>query len=201
MSIVLLVGASGSGKSTIGKMLEDKYDYKQLISFTTRPKRKGEVHGVDYYFLSKEDLESMDLVESSEYNGNIYGLSADEVKLKTEMYPNVYFISDKNGAKQIATMYPFNTYYFWINTTIETMIKRMRKRGDSSSQIISRFEHAVDTRELYPPVDHIETVYIMDAEDKTADSARWINEVSRSKFGKPFIGGTMFFIDNNFNRK
>ena len=52
--IIVLLGASGSGKSTIEKILSDKYDYEKIVSYTTRPQRVGETNGKDYHFITNE---------------------------------------------------------------------------------------------------------------------------------------------------
>ena len=54
MSIIVLIGRSGSGKSSIQKCLE-KNGYEKVVMSTTRPKRDGEIEGGDYYFLSNEE--------------------------------------------------------------------------------------------------------------------------------------------------
>ena len=54
--IIALLGASGSGKSEIEKILSSKYGYKKIVSYTTRKPRNGEVYGKDYYFISNEQF-------------------------------------------------------------------------------------------------------------------------------------------------
>lgn len=150
MSIILLVGASGSGKTTIGKRLE-RYGIAQLTSFTTRPMREGEVDGVDYHFVDKKHLDTADLAEISYYNSNTYGLTKDEIDSKLDKYQDVYFVADRNGASQLVDMYPDEVIYFWLNITIDTMIERMENRGDGSQQILDRIRHAVINKELVKP--------------------------------------------------
>lgn len=162
MSIVLLVGASASGKTTVGKELERRFRFEQLVSFTTREKRKGEVDGVDYNYLTFDELEELELAEYSEYNGNLYGLTKKEVNTKLAQHEDVYFITNADGARQLQRMYPHETVCFWFKITVEEMVNRMRERGDSSEQIISRFEHAVDTKELVKP-EGLSSVYEIDA--------------------------------------
>ena len=48
--MIILVGESASGKSTIEKILTEKYGYKKTISYTTRQPRDGEINGVNYHF-------------------------------------------------------------------------------------------------------------------------------------------------------
>ena len=81
--VIVLLGASGSGKSTIESHLSNYYGYKKIISYTTRKMREGEVNGKDYYFTdngSFNDMLKMKLfAEHDEYSqGRMYGtLKAD----------------------------------------------------------------------------------------------------------------------------
>ena len=54
--MLVLVGPSASGKSAIVKCLESKYGIKKFITCTTRPMRVGEINGVDYFFMTKEEF-------------------------------------------------------------------------------------------------------------------------------------------------
>lgn len=145
----LIVGASASGKSTIGKEL-DKLGMEQLVSVTTRPIREGEVDGIDYHFVSNEEIDRLDLVESTNYAGNTYGLTRDEVFEKTK-YTDTYFITDKHGAEQIIDFLPDDCIYFWVEITPELMLERMIGRGDSAADAVKRYQHALKTGELNPP--------------------------------------------------
>lgn len=165
--IYLIVGASGSGKSTIGKILEEQ-GIPQLVSFTTRQKRKGEIDGQDYHFITQEKLEALSeksIAEISEYNGNYYGLTKREVSDKLDEFREVYFVTNEDGAKQIIDMYPEDTIVFWLNVTIETMVERMRARGDEEEDILSRVEHAIDNKEIFPPKSIEKYLYILDADN------------------------------------
>ena len=52
MSLIVLCGYSGSGKTTIANVLQEKYGYHRIITYTTRPKREQEVNGKDYHKAS-----------------------------------------------------------------------------------------------------------------------------------------------------
>ena len=76
--IVVLVGESASGKSTLAKILEQKQpNFSKVVTYTTRPKRNGEVSGVDYHFISNEKFnELVDrnfFVEHTSYRDWQYG--------------------------------------------------------------------------------------------------------------------------------
>lgn len=157
--IILLIGASGSGKSTIGKALEDRF-IPQLISYTTRPIRKGEIEDEDYYFTNKDWLDKFttndDIAERTTYDGNEYGLFCMEIERVIEQ-GDAYFVCNKDGAEQIINIYGNDVIPFWLNVDEETMRYRMGKRGDSKDNIDARIKHAKENNEFTPPdFEHIE---------------------------------------------
>lgn len=169
MKIALIIGPSGSGKTTIGQILEEEHGFTQLISHTSRSKRLGETEGVDYYYSTLEELEEIDLVESTQYAENTYGLSREEVETKLDKSPNTYFITDSNGARQIVERYPEISELFFLEVTIETMVERMRARGDSDHQITDRMNHAIDNKEFKAPSDL--SVKVVDASQQPSLNA------------------------------
>ena len=81
--MIVLSGASASGKTEAAKMLMVKYGITKAITTTTRPMRKNEVNGKDYFFVTKEEFEQMikdeRFVEHTLYNGNYYGSTKDQI--------------------------------------------------------------------------------------------------------------------------
>ena len=87
MKIVIIVGATCSGKDTLARKLVNEFGYKMVVSTTSRPMRNGEVEGREYHFVtkekSKEMLEKDMFIEHREYevqNGDvwIYGITKDQ---------------------------------------------------------------------------------------------------------------------------
>ena len=81
--IIALLGASGSGKSEIERILSNKYGYKKIVSYTTRKPRNGEVYGKDYYFVSEEQfltsLSNDVFAEYDEYSQDrLYGTAKED---------------------------------------------------------------------------------------------------------------------------
>ena len=75
--LLIVSGPAGSGKGTVNARLLEREDFVYSVSATTRSPRPGEVNGVNYHFISREDflarLESGDMLEYTEYCGNFYG--------------------------------------------------------------------------------------------------------------------------------
>ncbi len=86
--LYIVSGPSGSGKSTLCKIAISKIDNLFFsISYTTRPRRKNELDGKDYYFVSEEQFKEMiakgEFVEWAVVYGNYYGTSKKEIEQKT----------------------------------------------------------------------------------------------------------------------
>lgn len=74
--LILVCGPSGSGKTTVAS----SSGLRELVSYTTRPIREGEVDGRDYHFVSLEFYQQLDtLVDSVLYNGNYYGAALEQI--------------------------------------------------------------------------------------------------------------------------
>ena len=75
--MIVIVGESASGKTTLAKEYEDWLGFKRIITYTTRAKRQNEKDGVDYHYISDEEFERLNndgfFAETAEYNGWKYG--------------------------------------------------------------------------------------------------------------------------------
>ena len=136
--MLVLVGPSASGKSAIVKCLESKYGIKKFITCTTRPMRIGEIDGVDYYFMTKEEFtaryENDEFIETVFYNGNYYGT------LKIEAGVNKVVILEPQGLNKFLEKID-NIYSVFLNTDINILKERMIGRGDSILDVNKRLEN------------------------------------------------------------
>lgn len=103
--MIILIGASSSGKSTIEQEVDKRGIFNKLTSHTTRPMRDGEIEGVDYYFANKERFSEMEYnnefieerVYLTKYGYWEYGLSKKEV----EDNLNGIAVLDLDGAREL----------------------------------------------------------------------------------------------------
>lgn len=154
--LIVITGASGSGKSTIGNYLEEK-GIKQLVSHTTRKMRKGEVHGKDYYYVDKQEFETLDLVERVNYSGNNYGFTKKEL-FKAKDTDTIYFvIVNYDGyLTMLREIGEENVYSIYVDITngltdeefLKVLKKRMELRGDNQEHIQSRLDYYLDTKNV-----------------------------------------------------
>ena len=76
--ILALVGEAGTGKDAIlhGVMTLYPDRFHEIVSYTTRPPREGEQDGINYHFVTEEEFNKLDLLESSSFNGWHYGTAS-----------------------------------------------------------------------------------------------------------------------------
>ena len=146
--IIVLLGASGSGKSTIENELSTHHGFKKIISYTTRQPRNEEVNGKDYYFTENNTFAAMIstgvLAEYDEYSqGRLYGtLKADYAD------GNKVVVLTPNGLRQLKQSCPNdNIFTVLVNASLGTRVKRYIDRCgvnqftfDDKNEIASRVE-------------------------------------------------------------
>jgi guanylate kinase len=104
-TILTITGPSCTGKSTLENMLLATGQFEQVVSFTTRNKRAGEVHGKDYYFITEQEAELFEkegmLAEHIKFSsGHYYGILGSELSNKTQ-YKNCTAVVEPNGVRQL----------------------------------------------------------------------------------------------------
>ncbi len=136
--MLILVGASASGKTEIAKRLIKTYGFEKFITHTTRPPRVGEINHIDYHFVSLEEFNMLEassfFIETTNYNGYKYGTSYKEIG------PKKVLIVDPNGANEFIKKSPENVKIFFIQTPKVIRKERMLKRNDTLKEIETRLE-------------------------------------------------------------
>lgn len=142
--LIVLSGPSGVGKGTVRKALFEKrgnrLDYS--VSMTTRPIREGEVDGVDYYFVSKEEfekrIEEEKFLEYASFVGNYYGTPLDKIQEKIAEGKEVVLEIEVNGALQVKEKVKDAVMIFLVPPSKEDLFTRLRSRGTESEEIIEK---------------------------------------------------------------
>lgn len=141
MTIFLITAPSGAGKTTITHSLMKKMLWKECISHTTRPMRQGEVEGITYYFVSREEFKKMiknnELTEMVNYDGNYYGISKAEIERVMTSGSHVFIIVNYDGYKQIKSVYP-DAVGIFLYMSKEDCMANMLLRGDSLDSALKR---------------------------------------------------------------
>ena len=158
--LVVVSGPSGVGKGTIVKtVLKRRNDVVESISCTTRAPREGEVHGREYYFLSKEEfarrINENDFLEYDEHFGNFYGTPKSFVKEKLNE-KSVILEIDVVGALNAKKAFPQSVLVMIAPPSLEELKNRLVSRGSESLEEIekrlSRLDFELSQKDKY---DHV----------------------------------------------
>lgn len=137
---IIISGPSGVGKGTIYGVLLKELNAWHSVSMTTREMRDGEVDGVNYYFISKEEfrkrIDEGKLLEYNIYNDNYYGTPKDKLLEKMNDGVNVFLEIDVNGAKNIKNIFPDALLIYIAPPSIEELRERLISRGTENLETI-----------------------------------------------------------------
>lgn len=133
-NVVIIAGLSASGKSTVLTDMVDNLGYEKLVTTTTREPRPGEVDGIDYHFLTKEEFskrkEDGFFLENVEIKGNFYGVGLNAFekdfgdKKPVLILDPVGVVAATEKLKEV----DWNVVSVFINETPETCIERVLSR-------------------------------------------------------------------------
>ena len=148
--LLVVSGPSGAGKGTICKALLNKNDEIKLsVSATTRKPRNGEVHGVNYFFIEKEEftkmIENGEFLEYAQIYDNFYGTPKSAIIECLEKGQDVILEIEMQGARQIKEVYPEGVFIFVLPPSLEELKSRIVGRGtETVEEIEKRFSCAFE---------------------------------------------------------
>lgn len=144
MSCLFVISApSGAGKtSVIRTLLQTDINLTLSISYTTRPPRRDEKNGHDYFFVDHATFKDMqargEFLESAEVHGNLYGTSRKWIEETMAAEQDVLLEIDCQGAQQIRTVYPQAASIFILPPSMEALKQRLEQRGQDENKVIER---------------------------------------------------------------
>lgn len=142
--LIVLSGPSGVGKGTVRKAIFDQggNDFQYSISMTTRKPREGEVNGVDYYFVSKEEfehnIETGQMLEYAKYVDNYYGTPLKYVNETLDRGKDVFLEIEINGALQVRQKSPDGVFVFLTPPDLMELKQRIINRGTEDMETINK---------------------------------------------------------------
>lgn len=180
----VISGFSGVGKGTIVKKLVVEEDYALSISATSRAPREGEVHGREYFFLTRDEFHSMiesdGLIEWAEYVNNFYGTPREYVEERLAEGKDVILEIEPQGALKIKEKYPEAVLIFVVPPNAKELEKRLIGRGtEEAGTIKKRLKRAAEETEY---IDNYEYIVVNDnLDDAVRDIHHIIQAASHKK--------------------
>ena len=146
--LIVLSGPSGVGKDTVlQRMKELQLPFHFVITATSRPKRKGEIEGVDYFFVSADEFVAMierdELLEHALVYGEHKGIPRQQVRDAFASGQDVIMRIDVQGAETICQLYPEALLIFLSTQNEGELIARLKaRRTESEKKLQLRIETA-----------------------------------------------------------
>jgi len=131
--LVVISGPSGAGKdATLKRMQELGYPFHFVVTATDRPRRPGEVHGRDYFFVSTAEFEDMlardELLEHAIVYGHHKGIPKEQMRQALASGKDVIMRIDVQGAATIRRLVPEAVFIFLTASSEEELIRRLKSR-------------------------------------------------------------------------
>ncbi|MBO5739132.1 guanylate kinase [bacterium] len=141
--LFVISGSSGVGKGTVIKeFLKRNPEFKLSVSCTTRKPRAGEVHGENYFFLSREDFETCieknEFLEWAEFSGNLYGTQRPYIEEKLSQGKKLILEIDTQGALNVKKIIPESVLIFILPPSFEELEARLRGRHTETEEAIQK---------------------------------------------------------------
>ena len=141
--LFVISGCSGVGKGTvINKFMERNKDFILSVSCTTRKPRPGEIDGINYFFISKEEFEQNikedKFLEYAQFAENYYGTKKKYIKQKFEEGFNIILEIETNGALQVKEKMTDAVLIFIAPPSVEELEHRLRGRHTEDEETIKK---------------------------------------------------------------
>jgi len=159
--LFIFSAASGTGKTSLARALMEKDpNIAFSVSHTTRAPRRGEQHGVHYFFVSRDEFDRMvandEFVEHATVFGNSYGTSKKTIEDQMRAGKTVILDIDWQGARNIKKWRPDAVSIFILPPSRESLRERLMNRKQDSDEIIERrMREAISEMSHYAEFDHL----------------------------------------------
>ncbi len=158
---LILVGKSGSGKTSLADELVRSFGFKKLVTYTTRPKRPGERTGKDYYFINEYDFSQLEKVgffaETVHYNASFGYCSYGSSKRSYSKSGLNVIILNPYGLKSVLnSLDKDNLLTVYLDCSDSVIKSRLKLRGDDKNEIIRRLQtDDKDFKDIEKYVDYV----------------------------------------------
>jgi guanylate kinase len=180
--LIVVSGPAGSGKGTTlkHKFASPKHGKKfsYSVSATTRAPRPGEVDGVNYHFLTREEFEARiargDLLEYTEYCGNYYGTLKKETEAVLESGHHLVLEIEVEGAMNVKRVYPDAVTIMLLPPSFAVQEARLRGRGTETEEVIQ--ERMAQARKEVAQIGQYDYV-VYNYDNQAAEAAEIIRKI------------------------
>ncbi len=174
--LVVISGPSGVGKDAVLKSLQNRQmPLHFVVTMTSRPPRSGEVEGVDYFFVSKEQFEN--LIEQDEFleYATVYqdykGIPKQQIRQAMESQKDVILRVDVQGAKTLRKLCPESVLIFLVPTNQKEWFDRLRNRKTETPESLAlRLKTAAEELEHLPDFDYV----VVNTQDRLEETVNTI---------------------------
>jgi guanylate kinase len=183
----VVCGPSGAGKnSVIERVMGVLPGLSYSVSYTTRPRRSGEVEGEDYHYITHQEFDRLvavgEMIEHVTYLGDQYGTSRSQIHAVFDRGEDVILNIDVKGAKTLkkSGLLDFSVVYVFLTpSSLDILGERLRDRGtEDSDEIHARLEVAAQEMRALPLFDYL---VVNDRLDVAVDELRSIIVAERSR--------------------
>jgi len=160
-TLYIISAPSGAGKTTLVKELIANTEHIVVsVSHTTRAMRPGEINGMDYHFVDKNEFSSMvdsgAFLEHAQVFDNYYGTSQQHVEQQLQQGLDVILEIDWQGARQVRKLVEDSQSVFILPPSAEALKQRLQNRAQDDEKIIARrMQDAVNEMSHYAEFDFI----------------------------------------------
>ena len=205
--LIILSSPSGAGKSTLSKrLIEWDPSMSFSVSATTRPPRKGEVDGEDYYFKTHDEFKGLvandQMLEYAEVFDNSYGSPKAPVEGAIEAGRDVLFDIDWQGGQQVraSSLKDHVLSIFILPPSIRELERRLHTRAQDSDEVIAgRMKKSRDEISHWDEYDY---VLINDNLDRTEERLKTIVMSERMrKSQQPFLMDHIRALNTEFEER
>ena len=141
-TLFIVSGPSGCGKGTVLAEILKQDNVYYSVSATTRAPRPGEINGVNYHFLSKDEFERLiengGMLEYANYCGNYYGTPKKPVEDMLTDGKNVILEIEVQGALKVMEKCPEAVSVFILPPSLKELRRRLHKRGTETEEVIEK---------------------------------------------------------------
>jgi guanylate kinase len=140
--LIVISGPSGAGKDTVMQRMKERgLPFHFVVTATTRPQRANEVHGKDYWFVSKEEFARMidedELIEHAIVYGDYKGIPKQQVRVALASGMDVVMRIDVQGAESVRKMAHDVLMIFITTETEEDLVRRLETRKTETADSLA----------------------------------------------------------------